>query len=142
MSIDFDKPVRTRDGRPVRILAHGLALSGGESVAGVFEGRLFSWNSDGSYMGNGNRDGLDLVQVDPHAPTVYRKKDGLVVEIIENQDTGPTINAKQFRVHMVSSGLCNFLVRDHNTGEEFSGSFRPTDLRALAKGILELVGEE
>jgi hypothetical protein len=69
MSIDFTKPVQTRDGRKVRILC-----TDAKSAAGAIVGLVISagnqeyvehWFSDGCFMADKTNDDRDLINVPP-----------------------------------------------------------------------------
>lgn len=66
--IDWNKPIQTRDGRPVEILS--VKGRGERPVVGymyVLDDEIETWEADGTYCGDEMKH-LDLVNV-PDAPT-------------------------------------------------------------------------
>lgn len=67
MSLDFDKPIRTRDGRKVRILCTDAeGLEDGETIVALVEGvgEPLYYHSDGRFIAV-SEDRRDLVNYDP-----------------------------------------------------------------------------
>lgn len=74
MALDRSKPVQTRNGVPVRIITwtEGTAEY---PVVGVVEGSstVQCWTSEGTYLGTGGEDYMDLVNVPPKQTVTWHR---------------------------------------------------------------------
>lgn len=59
MTLDFSKPIITRDGRAVRILC--TDGPGNEPVIGIVGDSVLSWHKDGKHFVGGGPSGADLI---------------------------------------------------------------------------------
>mgnify|MGYP001594513988 CR=1 FL=1 len=86
MSLDFTKPVQTRDGRKVRILctdAHCTFLGNPQPIVGfAADGPPMTWSSEGVFD-NGATPECDLINVPPPKTKVE-----IEVRLYRNRSTG------------------------------------------------------
>jgi hypothetical protein len=114
MTLDLNKPIRTRDGRAVRILCtDAIGLENGETIVALVQGCLTPqmFYSDGVWT-RACEDPIDLVNYEPAYTKIlalYKGNEtGALVAYELNSLVGESLSAVgEFRVTIKEGKLCN-----------------------------------